>query len=111
MERAGDASFARSVARSLVPSASRVGDDGAAFDAARAKLVSRYLALTPRAPVEAGTPSGEDAEPGTPSTEAPVALTPADTAAHRSPRAAAAQATAFLPPSPLRVGPCLAPLS
>ncbi|WP_164018483.1 DUF4091 domain-containing protein [Pyxidicoccus trucidator] len=43
---AGDPDFARRVARELIPAASRVSDDGAAFEAARLKLIQRYLELT-----------------------------------------------------------------
>jgi hypothetical protein len=42
---AGDPEFARRVARELIPAASRVPDDGAAFEAARLKLIERYLEL------------------------------------------------------------------
>ncbi|RKH52601.1 DUF4091 domain-containing protein, partial [Corallococcus llansteffanensis] len=55
---AGDPDFARKVARELIPSASRVPDDGAAFDAARLRLIQRYQELTegdPAAP-KMGTP-------------------------------------------------------
>jgi hypothetical protein len=42
---AGDPDFARGVARKLIPSAWRVPDDGAAFEAARVCLIRRYLEL------------------------------------------------------------------
>jgi len=73
---AGDADFARRVAREVVPAAYRVGDDGAAFDSARLKLIARYEELTarttPSSPVPeqpAPTPSAPEpapAEEGTP---------------------------------------------
>ncbi|RKH51656.1 DUF4091 domain-containing protein, partial [Corallococcus llansteffanensis] len=55
---AGDPGFARKVARELIPAASRVTDDGAAFDAARLRLIQRYQELTEgEAPApDAGTP-------------------------------------------------------
>jgi hypothetical protein len=42
---AGDPAFARQVARELIPAASRVTDDGEAFERARLKLIQRYLEL------------------------------------------------------------------
>ncbi|WP_338269632.1 DUF4091 domain-containing protein [Corallococcus caeni] len=53
---AGDPDFARKVARDLIPAASRVTDDGAAFDAARLKLIQRYEELTAHQTPDAGTP-------------------------------------------------------
>jgi len=84
VERAGDPAFARSVARTLVPAASRVGDDGRAFDEARARLVARYLELAPAAPPapdaqDDGSPVAAPA-PGV-SPQAPEALSPSATAA------------------------------
>ncbi|MBZ4375572.1 DUF4091 domain-containing protein [Corallococcus sp. AS-1-6] len=52
---AGDPGFARKVARDLIPAASRVTDDGAAFDAARLKLIQRYEELTATQTPDAGT--------------------------------------------------------
>ncbi|RKG79626.1 DUF4091 domain-containing protein [Corallococcus exercitus] len=52
---AGDPGFARKVARDLIPAASRVTDDGAAFDAARLKLIQRYEELTATQTPGAGT--------------------------------------------------------
>lgn len=48
---AGDPEFAREVARELIPAASQVPDDGDAFDAARLRLVARYLELTGQPPL------------------------------------------------------------
>ncbi|WP_304503373.1 DUF4091 domain-containing protein [Corallococcus soli] len=64
---AGDPGFARKVARELIPAASRVPDDGAAFDAARLRLIQRHQELTAgEAPVpDAGTPPGSP-DAGTP---------------------------------------------
>ncbi|MBF5044207.1 DUF4091 domain-containing protein [Aggregicoccus sp. 17bor-14] len=77
VEGAGDAAFARSVARSVVPAAYRVGDDGAAFDTAHAQLVARYQVLAPNPPAPSTDPApaggGSSGSPGT-STEAPEAL-------------------------------------
>ncbi|WP_223644111.1 DUF4091 domain-containing protein [Corallococcus sp. EGB] len=42
---AGDPGFARQVARELLPTAWQVPDDGAAFDAARLRLIQRYQEL------------------------------------------------------------------
>ncbi|NOK32472.1 DUF4091 domain-containing protein [Corallococcus exercitus] len=56
---AGDPDFARTVARELMPTAWRVPDDGAAFDAARLRLIQRYQELTegnPLAPRMGATP-------------------------------------------------------
>ena len=55
---AGDPTFAKQVARALIPAAYEVPDDGAAFDRARLQLIARYLELT-------GKPSQSDA-PGSP---------------------------------------------
>ena len=80
VERAGDPAFARSVARALVPSAYRVGDSGAAFDQARAKLIARYLELAPASTGTGGpTSDGTESSPGV-STQGPEALSPAPTA-------------------------------
>ncbi len=51
---AGDPAFAKQVAMSLAPSAHQVGDDGAAYDQARRRLISRWLDLQPQGwkPVE-----------------------------------------------------------
>jgi uncharacterized protein (TIGR03382 family) len=74
VERAGDAAFARSV----VPAAYRVGDDGAAFDEARARLIARYLVLAPSTPAEPSPPAAEGGDAPTPSPDvgpqAPEAL-------------------------------------
>ncbi|MBM7113937.1 DUF4091 domain-containing protein [Archangium primigenium] len=43
---AGDPDFARQVARELIPAASQVSDDGAAFERARLRLIQRYLELS-----------------------------------------------------------------
>lgn len=43
---AGDPAFAKQVADELIPSAHQVGDDGTKFDAARMKLINRYVELT-----------------------------------------------------------------
>ncbi|RKG87611.1 DUF4091 domain-containing protein [Corallococcus sp. CA049B] len=51
---AGDPDFARKVARDLIPAASQVTDDGAAFDAARLKLIQRYEELTATRTPDAG---------------------------------------------------------
>lgn len=45
---AGDPGFAQQVARKLLPAAHKVTDDGAAFDAARTQLISRWLELQPK---------------------------------------------------------------
>ncbi|RKH09540.1 DUF4091 domain-containing protein [Corallococcus sp. CA053C] len=73
---AGDPDFARQVARELIPSASRVPDDGAAFDAARLRLIHRYQELTeddPSAP-DMGEPPAPAPTPG-----------PVDSPAHGGP--------------------------
>ncbi|MFP2900190.1 glycoside hydrolase domain-containing protein [Corallococcus sp. 4LFB] len=57
---AGDPDFARKVARDLIPAASRVTDDGAAFDAARLKLIQRYEELTAHPTPDAGTQQPAD---------------------------------------------------
>ncbi|MFL5347926.1 MAG: glycoside hydrolase domain-containing protein [Hyalangium sp.] len=73
---AGDPDFARKVARGLIPSASHVPDDGAAFEKARLALIDRYLELTslhdspstePLNP-SASAPSPGSAPQGNPST-------------------------------------------
>lgn len=78
VSEAGDAEFARQVARELIPSASKVTDDGEAFEQARLKLIQRYQELVPAGeepePEEPGTPSGGD-EPE-PSAEGPTASVP-----------------------------------
>ncbi|WP_244227294.1 DUF4091 domain-containing protein [Corallococcus aberystwythensis] len=59
---AGDPGFARQVALQLLPSTWQVPDDGAAFDAARLRLVQRYQELTggnPLAPRMGGEPEPE----------------------------------------------------
>ncbi len=65
---AGDPAFARKVARDLIPAASRVSDDGAAFDAARLKLIQRYEELTAGQKPDEGTqpPDAGTQPPGTP---------------------------------------------
>ncbi|RKH40363.1 DUF4091 domain-containing protein, partial [Corallococcus sicarius] len=71
---AGDPDFARRVARELIPSASRVPDDGAAFDAARLRLIQRYQELTrddPSAP-EMGGPSDPSPTPTPGPVESPA---------------------------------------
>ncbi|ADO67939.1 DUF4091 domain-containing protein [Stigmatella aurantiaca] len=69
---AGDPDFARRVARQLIPSASKVPDDGEAFERARRSLVARYLKLT-GAPALPEEPSVPDAEvPAPPSSETPA---------------------------------------
>lgn len=45
VSEAGDPALAQQVARSLIPTAWRVGDDGEAFDRARLQLIQRYLEL------------------------------------------------------------------
>ncbi|WNG42881.1 hypothetical protein F0U60_01325 [Archangium minus] len=45
---AGEPAFARQVARALIPTVSRVTDDGAAFERARLRLIQRYQELTGR---------------------------------------------------------------
>jgi hypothetical protein len=57
---AGDPDYARKVARDLIPAASRVTDDGAAFDAARVKLIQRYEELTATQTPDAGTQQPTD---------------------------------------------------
>jgi uncharacterized protein (TIGR03382 family) len=64
---AGDPAFAHQVARELIPSASQVTDDGAAFERARSRLIQRYEELT------SGRPAGEPVRTGTPSPEASLA--------------------------------------
>ncbi|RKI75239.1 DUF4091 domain-containing protein [Corallococcus sp. AB049A] len=67
---AGDPAFAHQVARELIPTAWQVPDDGAAFDAARLRLIQRYQELTQ------GNPAAPrmGAEPGdAPVTKKPVA--------------------------------------
>ncbi len=60
----GDPAFARKIAQGLIPSASRVPDDGAAFEKARLALIERYQELK-----AAHAPPAQ--EPQTPSTPAP----------------------------------------
>jgi uncharacterized protein (TIGR03382 family) len=74
---AGDATYARQIARGLLPSASKVPDDGAGFDGAREKLIQRYLELkasgaTPGTSVTPGPSAPASTTPpgGTPSTPA-----------------------------------------
>ena len=43
---AGDPEFARETARLLIPKAFEVGDDGATYEAARLRLIGRWMALT-----------------------------------------------------------------
>jgi hypothetical protein len=43
---AGDREFARETARLLIPKAYEVGDDGATYEAARLRLIGRWMALT-----------------------------------------------------------------
>lgn len=69
---AGDPAFAREVARSVVPAASKVGDDGAAFDRARLRLIERYRELRPTGdpdvpsqPNAPGSSTGSDDRPMT----------------------------------------------
>ncbi|MCY1072874.1 DUF4091 domain-containing protein [Archangium lansingense] len=59
---AGDPDFARQVARELLPSASRVTDDGAAFDRARLRLVHRYVELTGQRSPDGGSADGGSAD-------------------------------------------------
>ncbi|MBU8898436.1 DUF4091 domain-containing protein [Corallococcus sp. M34] len=70
VSRAGDPAFARKVARELIPAASRVPDDGAAFDAARLRLIQRYQELTgastPTPPATGDANSGGTPTPVTP---------------------------------------------
>ncbi len=89
---AGDPAFAHQVARELIPAASRVTDDGEAFERARLKLIQRYVELTgsrvappvtvaPPAPVvpapAPGTPaSGPAPSPSEPTSVPPVADAP-----------------------------------
>jgi Domain of unknown function (DUF4091) len=47
---AGDPEFARETARALIPRAHQVGDDGASFEAARLRLMARWIKLTRGAP-------------------------------------------------------------
>ncbi|MFB1480933.1 glycoside hydrolase domain-containing protein [Corallococcus sp. RDP092CA] len=66
---AGDPAFARQVARELIPNAWQVPDDGAAFDAARLRLVQRYQELlqgNPSAPRMGGEPVPMPLEPQVP---------------------------------------------
>ncbi len=63
---AGDPAFAKQIALTLAPSAHQVGDDGAAYDDARRKLVSRWLDLQPRT----GTPT-DGTRPTIPGLDAP----------------------------------------
>ncbi|WP_375743810.1 DUF4091 domain-containing protein [Corallococcus interemptor] len=66
---AGDPAFARQVARELLPNAWQVPDDGAAFDAARLRLIQRYQELTlgnPSAPRMGGEPVTMPLEPQDP---------------------------------------------
>ncbi|WP_338264535.1 DUF4091 domain-containing protein [Corallococcus caeni] len=99
---AGDPDFAHQVARELIPTAWQVPDDGAAFDAARLRLIQRYQELTannPSAPrmgppapapaptpdpapglVEAPAPDGQVA-PGTPAAVGGCGAGPGDSAA------------------------------
>ncbi|WNG41740.1 hypothetical protein F0U61_01275 [Archangium violaceum] len=58
---AGEPAFARQVARALIPTASRVTDDGAAFERARLRLIQRYQELT-------GQPSTGGSAPEAPET-------------------------------------------
>lgn len=48
VEDAGDPTFARAVARDVIPLAWRVPDDGEAFERGRVQLIERYLTLTGR---------------------------------------------------------------
>jgi uncharacterized protein (TIGR03382 family) len=71
---AGDPAFARNVARQLIPSASKVPDDGEAFERARKKLIERYLQLTgaPALPEEPAPEPPPSPEPPAPSPETPA---------------------------------------
>ncbi|RKH13383.1 DUF4091 domain-containing protein [Corallococcus sp. CA053C] len=99
---AGDPGFARKVARELIPTASRVPDDGAAFDAARLRLIHRYQELTAgEAPApDAGTP--QDA--GRPM-ELPDAGTPPDEGTGGPPQQAPALNPGVDPETVGRSGP------
>ncbi|MBN9687082.1 DUF4091 domain-containing protein [Corallococcus sp. NCSPR001] len=66
---AGDPAFARQVARELLPTASQVPDDGAAFDAARLRLIQRYgelIGANPYAPRMGEQPATRPLEPQVP---------------------------------------------
>jgi hypothetical protein len=64
---AGEAAYARQVARELIPAASRVTDDGAAFERARLKLVQHYVELKgPRATPDTLPVPSPASEPTTP---------------------------------------------
>lgn len=82
---AGDPSFARKIARELIPSASRVTDDGAAFERARLALIERYLELTGGTQPATG-PSAPEASPA-PGTSAPPQAGAPVTSDPRSPGA------------------------
>lgn len=88
---AGDPDFARKIARGLIPSASRVPDDGAAFENARLALIDRYQELT-----------GTHADPSTePQPENPSASTPSTPSSPSTPDSALPgnPSTVLQPPS------------
>lgn len=76
---AGDPAFAMQVAKALIPNAHSVGDDGAAFDAARKQLISRWLDLQPK-PVEPTPPVAQPSVPAEPTQPAEPAAPTAPTA-------------------------------
>lgn len=77
---AGDAKYARQIARGLIPTASRVPDDGAGFDGAREKLIQRYLELKASGATPGTSVTPAPATPGT-SAPAPAPQTPSSDAA------------------------------
>ncbi|SEU21552.1 DUF4091 domain-containing protein [Stigmatella erecta] len=95
---AGDPAFAHKVARQLIPAASKVPDEGEAFERARKKLITRYLQLTgaPALPEEPPAP-GTSPSPETP---APPSQTPAP-----APGTEPVPEEASLPPPPASTGP------
>jgi hypothetical protein len=71
VSEAGDPAMAHQVARSLIPSAWRVGDEGESFDKARLQLIQRYLELRGKpsaalSPVDGQAASGGAGDPGQP---------------------------------------------
>lgn len=77
VSEAGDHAFAQEHARRLIPSASRVGDDGRAFDEARLALIARYEALQPEGAADPTAPPTVEPRPAADqeiAQEDPVAL-------------------------------------
>lgn len=71
---AGDPAFAKQIVNNLLPSASQVSDDGAAFDTARLALINRYVQLTTPAvkPEEPKPTTTTTTEPGAVAGNVPV---------------------------------------